>query len=113
MTEVTRVPLQPIGELMLRRRFRLIEEGFAAAFCPATGQLSLAQFKQQYEAFFERDKNKLNGVFTRISVAMRALYLVSYRPTNLTRGWHEIDVKVSRPGIHLRHKPGYDRTTTQ
>ncbi|MEC8944046.1 MAG: hypothetical protein VX398_04145, partial [Acidobacteriota bacterium] len=65
------------------------------------------------EAFFERDKNKLDGVFTRISVAMRALYLVSYRPTNLTRGWHEIDVKVSRPGIHLRHKPGYDRTTTQ
>ena len=44
---------------------------------------------------------------------MRALYLVSYRPTNLTRGWHEIDVKVSRLGIHLRHKPGYDRTTTQ
>ena len=44
---------------------------------------------------------------------MRALYLVSYRPTDLTRGWHEIDVKVSRPGLSLRHKPGYDRTATQ
>ena len=65
------------------------------------------------EAFFERDKNKLGGVFERISAAMRALYLVSYRPTNLTRGWHEIDIKVSRPGLRLRHKPGYDRTSTR
>lgn len=65
------------------------------------------------EAFFERDKNKLAGVFEEISAAMRALYLVSYRPTNLTRGWHEIDVKVSRPGLRLRHKPGYNRTSTQ
>ena len=65
------------------------------------------------EAFFERDKNKLDDVFTQISVAMRALYFVSYRPTDLTRGWHEIDVKVSRPGLSLRHKPGYDRTATQ
>ncbi len=65
------------------------------------------------DAFFERDKNKLAGVFERISAAMRALYLVSYRPTNLTRGWHEIDVEVSRPGLRLRHKPGYDRTSTR
>ena len=64
------------------------------------------------EAFFERDKNKLDGVFEQISAAMRALYLVSYRPTNMTRGWHEIDVEASRPGLRLRHKPGYDRTRT-
>ena len=65
------------------------------------------------EAFFERDKNKLDGVFERVSAAMRSLYLVSYRPTNLTLGWHEIDIEVSRSGLLLRHKPGYDRTSIQ
>ena len=63
------------------------------------------------EAFFEEDKNKLDAAFAQIAAAMRALYLVSYRPTNPTRGWHEIEVEATRPGLRLRHKPGYDRSS--
>jgi VWFA-related protein len=61
------------------------------------------------EAFFEKDKSKLDGVFAQVAAAMRALYLVSYRPTDSTRGWHRIEVEASRPDLRLRHKPGYDR----
>jgi len=63
------------------------------------------------EAFFEKDKDKLGAVFERIAAAMRALYLVSYRPTNPTRGWHAIEVEVARPGLRLRYKPGYNRSS--
>ena len=63
------------------------------------------------EAFFEKDKDKLDAVFAQIAAAMRALYLVSYRPTNPTRGWHDIEVEVTRPGLRLRYKPGYDRSS--
>jgi VWFA-related protein len=61
------------------------------------------------EAFFEKDKSKLDGVFAQVAAAMRALYLVSYRPTDSTRGWHRIEVEAARPDLRLRHKPGYDR----
>jgi VWFA-related protein len=65
------------------------------------------------EAFFEKDKNKLDGVFVQVAAAMRALYLVSYRPSNQTRGWHAIEVETTRPGLTLRHKPGYERSSAQ
>ena len=61
------------------------------------------------EAFFEKDEDKLDRVFEQIAGAMRALYLVSYRPTNPTPGWHGIEVEVNRPNLRLRHKPGYER----
>ncbi len=65
------------------------------------------------EAFFEKDTDKLDGVFEQVSAAMRALYLVSYRPSDTTRGWHAIEVDTTRPGLTLRHKPGYDRSSSQ
>lgn len=61
------------------------------------------------EAFFEDDLARLEGLFVRVAQAMRALYFVSYRPSDLSPGWHEIEVQVRRPGLRLRHKPGYMR----
>jgi VWFA-related protein len=65
------------------------------------------------EAYFEKDKTRLDAVFTDIAAAMRALYLVSYRPSNSDRGWHAIEVQTSRPGLRLRYKPGYERSPLQ
>jgi VWFA-related protein len=65
------------------------------------------------EAFFEKDKDKLDAVFDQVAAAMRALYLVSYRPSNPSRGWHAIEVETTRPGLTLRHKPGYERSPFQ
>lgn len=63
------------------------------------------------EAFFEKDKDKLDAVFHQVAAAMRALYLVSYRPSNASLGWHTIEVETTRPGLTLRHKPGYERSS--
>ena len=65
------------------------------------------------EAFFEKDKDKLDAVFMQIASAMRALYLVSYRPSNAARGWHAIEVETTRPDLTLRYKPGYERSSAQ
>ncbi len=65
------------------------------------------------EAFFEKDKDKLDAVFHQVAAAMRALYLVTYRPSNPSRGWHAIEVETTRPGLTLRHKPGYERSSSQ
>jgi Ca-activated chloride channel family protein len=62
------------------------------------------------DAYFERDRGRLRRSFNEIAQAMRALYFVSYRPSDSTPGWHEITVSISRPGLHARHKPGYQRS---
>lgn len=92
---------------------------FALAQGDALGSGELRDILQQMadetggEAYFERDKNKLDGVFVQVAAAMRALYLVSYRPSNPARGWHEIGVETTRPGLTLRHKPGYERSSSE
>jgi len=61
------------------------------------------------DAYFESDRGRLRESFTKIAQAMRALYFVSYRPSDSTAGWHEITVEIERPGLRARHKPGYRR----
>ena len=61
------------------------------------------------DAYFESDRGRLRQTFTEISQAMRALYFLSYRPSDSTAGWHEIAVEIERPGWRARHKPGYQR----
>lgn len=92
---------------------------FALAQGEALGNGDLRDILQQIadetggEAFFERDKDQLDEVFVRVAAAMRALYLVSYRPSHATGGWHAIEVETTRPGLTLRHKPGYQRSSVQ
>jgi len=62
------------------------------------------------EAYFESDRGRLRQSFTEIAQAMRALYFVSYRPSDPTPGWHEITVEITRQGLRARHKPGYQRS---
>lgn len=59
------------------------------------------------DAYFESDRGRLRETFTEIAKAMRALYFLSYRPTDSSAGWHEITIEIGRPGLRARHKPGY------
>jgi Ca-activated chloride channel family protein len=61
------------------------------------------------DAYFESDRGRLRQSFTEIAQAMRALYFVSYRPSDSAPGWHEITMEIARPGLRARHKPGYQR----
>lgn len=52
----------------------------------------------------------LSGTFTRVLDEFRQRYLVSYEPTGVEKaGWHRLEVKVKRPGVRVKARPGYLR----
>ena len=59
------------------------------------------------EAYFERNTDKLPEIFTEIAHKMRALYFLSYRPSDSAPGWHDIEIDIARRDVLLRHKAGY------
>jgi Ca-activated chloride channel family protein len=60
-------------------------------------------------AWFEIEAmSGLDGVFLRILDEFRFRYLVSYSPRGVDQtGWHRLDVRVKRPGLSVKARPGY------
>ena len=59
--------------------------------------------------------NDINGAIRRAADDARVTYVVGYYPTNqLWDGrFHNVRVKVNRPGLEVRHRKGYVATATQ
>ena len=52
----------------------------------------------------------LKQTFTNILDEFRHRYLVSYEPRGVDKGgWHRLEVKVRRPGVKVKARPGYLR----
>lgn len=52
----------------------------------------------------------LDAVFLQILDEYRHRYLVSYSPTGVDqRGWHRLEVRVSRPAATVKARPGYQK----
>jgi Ca-activated chloride channel family protein len=50
----------------------------------------------------------LGSAFTGILEEFRQRYLLSYRPEGVAAGgWHQIDVRVRRPGVAVKARTGY------
>lgn len=50
----------------------------------------------------------LEKALAQIGSEIRSQYILSYSPNNkLDGGWHRIQVKVNRPGVRVRTRPGY------
>ena len=51
----------------------------------------------------------LRGVFEQVGAELRTVYSIAYTPTNLTYDgrFRRISVKVNRPGVVIRTRPGY------
>jgi len=49
----------------------------------------------------------LEALFVGILDEFRLRYLLSYSPRATTPGWHDIEVRVRRPGVVVRARPGY------
>ncbi|HKC12043.1 MAG TPA: VWA domain-containing protein, partial [Vicinamibacteria bacterium] len=62
--------------------------------------------------FIVRNTNDLSGWLNRISTESRSYYLLGYHPTGAKAGFRRIDLKVKRPGVHVRARRGYYATGT-
>jgi Ca-activated chloride channel homolog len=52
----------------------------------------------------------LGATFEKVLDQFRRRYVISYTPTGVTRGgWHRLQVRVDRPGITVKARPGYTR----
>jgi Ca-activated chloride channel family protein len=60
-------------------------------------------------AYFVRDPDRLAPTLSEVGSQMRAMYFLSYRPTTLAPGWHDLQVQIARERTHVRHKLGYQR----
>ena len=58
--------------------------------------------------FSSSDKARMEQALAQIGRELRSQYMLSYRPNNLERpGFHTIEVRVSRPDVKTRTRPGY------
>ena len=59
--------------------------------------------------FRARRVEDLEGAYRRVAVELRTFYSLAYTPANAVRDgrWHKVEVKVDRPGIVIRTRPGY------
>ncbi len=58
-----------------------------------------------------RDTNDLQGGLERVAAESSIYYLLGYQPENSPDGkWHKLEVKVSRPGVTVRSRRGYQAT---
>jgi VWFA-related protein len=62
------------------------------------------------ELFEVRSTDELRATFVRLVNEYRQRYLVAYSPTGVeSRGWHRVEVSVSRRGASVKARPGYLR----
>jgi Ca-activated chloride channel family protein len=57
-----------------------------------------------------RANEDLGATFEKVLDQFRHRYVISYTPTGVARGgWHRLQVRVDRPGITVKARPGYTR----
>jgi len=49
----------------------------------------------------------LEAVFSEFLGEFRKRYVLGYEPTSTAPGWHRLEIKVRRPGVDVRARPGY------
>jgi len=92
----------------------------AVVYAVSTGRLPNKTFLKDLVEFsggslFEVEMSKnLPAMFLEILDEFRRRYLVTYTPTGVAEsGWHKLDVRVKRRGVHVRARPGYIRKSRE
>lgn len=59
--------------------------------------------------FLPRNADALSGIYNDIADELASQYVLGYVSTNtsLRSGWRTVSVRVGRPGLHARSRPGY------
>ncbi|HVB99809.1 MAG TPA: VWA domain-containing protein [Candidatus Dormibacteraeota bacterium] len=92
------IDLLPIVENLVRMGVNLVSPQALEAASVATGGAHLSVFHP----------NSIQEAIDRIGGELHAEYTLAYQaPVNGPYGYHQIIVKVTRPGYHVRTRPGY------
>jgi VWFA-related protein len=80
-----------------------------AAYAKAFNQVEALAQQTGGLLFRARRVEDLEGAYRRVAVELRTFYSLAYTPANAVRDgrWHKVEVKVDRPGIVIRTRPGY------
>lgn len=82
-------------------------------------QDGLNYLAQQTGGFFVRNTNDLNGGIRRVLNDQESYYLIGFIPEEATfnrdkaRGFHDLKVKVNRPGVRVRTRSGFFGVTDE
>lgn len=82
-------------------------------------QDGLNYLAQQTGGFFVRNTNDLNGGIRRVLNDQESYYLIGFIPEEATfnrdkaRGFHDLKVKVTRPGVRVRSRSGFFGVTDE
>lgn len=83
---------------LIRATQSVTEDDPLEVYAKSTGGLSYKPKKQE----------SLEQALSQIGQDLHNQYVVSYRPSNRAEnGFHRIEVRVSRLGVTIRHRPGY------
>lgn len=92
------IDLLPIVETLVKLGVNLVSPAALKAAGVATGGDHIAVF---HPAAIQEAMDRIGG-------ELHAAYTLAYQaPSNGPYGYHEIKVKVTRPGYHVRTRPGY------
>jgi VWFA-related protein len=80
-----------------------------AAYAKAFSQVEALAQQTGGLLFRARRVEDLEGAYRRVAVELRTFYSLAYTPADAVRDgrWHKVEVKVDRPGIVIRTRPGY------
>ena len=91
------------------------DSGTSRGFREATFALRQLANETGGRAFFIDDIQELAGVYGQISDELSSQYTVGYSSKNVRRDgtWRRVVVRVDRPKVHVRTKPGYYAPTSR
>ncbi len=92
------INLLPVVETLVKMGVNLVSPEALKAASVATGGDHVSTFHP----------GSIQDAMDRIGGELHAVYTLAYQaPTNGPYGYHEVTVKVTRPGYHARTRPGY------
>ena len=84
----------------------------ATVYAASVGTASTALLKEVTDTSGGRhteiaSTRNLEAVFSEFLGEFRKRYVLGYEPTSTAPGWHRLEIKVRRPGVDVRARPGY------
>ncbi len=92
------INLEALARILVERGSSVVTDNSLEVAAAATGGMHKGGFK---DSALERAISEIGG-------ELHSQYLVSYRPARVAAGgYHEIEIRVRRPNLRVRARPGY------